>query len=464
MNDVVDSTNLYPVNYYLLDELLLDQNFDQVESHVNVLLAAPSNTTVLCIFQESVPPDAWRDCLYKLIAPLRLARPNQQILVLMNVWYEYFNWDQLKELATDIHFINFFVMKCWFPLVNPGGVPTNQTWHQQSNQFLFLTGRPNKIHRIRLLYKLMRAGLKDFCTWSFAVQPKYESVCRKFFEELSDDEYNNFVANYTRVLDREYHDWNYVKHFSTVEQFSEIPKNNHFAFVSHDVTLYENKKFAIISETDFDRLFSHAWVTEKTFNHIINRVPFIMAGEHKTLKLLELLGFDTFRDLLAIPNYDDPDSAGYLTPCNRRYQFQHYTRQHHFHEFYQMFKDPLWPSIEEIYSNTEKYQGIVDECITNYQEPIQSDLERRLEAIVTNAVTWMQEPELLKDAGSRVDHNYQVFRALGYTEFTNVKNWCAKFGIDEAHTIDMLFNYNFNNQLDYEVSSWVKRTGKNLTC
>jgi hypothetical protein len=464
MNDVVDSTKSYPVNYYLLDELLLDQQHDLVPQQLDILLKAPANTSILCIFQESLDPQLWRQSLLDLVQSLRTQRPNQKILVLMNVWYANFDWHDLAPWIDSIHFIDFFVMKCWFPLVNPGGVPTNTTWSLDHQQFLFLTGRPNKIHRLRLLYKFMQAGLQDQCTWSFALQPKYAQVCRELLRDISDSEFAEFVKAHTRVLDREYHDWNYVKHFSTVDEFKEIPNNNHFAFVSHDVEIYQNKKFAVISETDFDRPFSFPWITEKTLNHIINRLPFILASEHKTLSLLEDMGFDVYRKFLAIPNYDDPDQVDYLKPLNRCFQFQHYTRQQNFQDFYQSIKDPSWPDIKTLYHETDRYQHIVNECIDTYQEPIQTDAERRLDAIVTNVCAWMENPNMLTDAGEVVEKNYQTFRSLGFKEFGAVRDWCAGFGVDETHTIDLLFNYNFDNSLHYEVSDWVRRSGKSLLC
>ena len=60
--------------------------------------------------------------------------------------------------------------------------------------------------------------------------------------------------------------------------------------------LYQKAYFHIINETDTWYDPNYLFVTEKTYNCINSKTPFLMAGQPYTLRHLKELGFKTFSD------------------------------------------------------------------------------------------------------------------------------------------------------------------------
>jgi hypothetical protein len=162
----------------------------------------------------------------------------------------------------------------------------------KSNKFLFLTGKPQKPHRIRLLYKLQQQNLLNRATWSFFMDQYHYHRSRRLVNELSDLEFHRFVSAYENNPDK-------IELVTDQGRF-------HYGGIPYQIELYQNSLFQIISETLFGK--ASTWLTEKTWLAIVNRRPFLMAGPDKALARLKNIGFRTFENYLLI-QYDDIENT-----------------------------------------------------------------------------------------------------------------------------------------------------------
>ena len=159
--------------------------------------------------------------------------------------------------------------------------------YDKNNKFLFLTGKPNKPHRIRLLYKLKQQNLLDRATWSLFMDQKNYYSTRALLPELSELEFYKFYSEYEKNPDK-------------IEIVTEQGRF-HYSGIPYNVELYQTSLFQIISETLFGK--TSPWLTEKTWLTIINQRPFLLAGPVGTLARLQDMGFRTFENYLTT-HYD----------------------------------------------------------------------------------------------------------------------------------------------------------------
>lgn len=453
MNDVVDSTD--PA-YFLLDGAFFQgQDRQELTRYTKVLLEHPSNTLILSLLYESVAPCDWVEDFKNLLQQLRSKNPNRKIFIVLDEWYHTFNWDSIRQLADDIYFLDFLLVRSWLFYCHYQLVPTNQDWNADSKEFLFLLGKPGKFNRIRLLYKLYQARLTGKCAWSLTELDGWHLQGIKcVLPELNHQELDKFLKTHTKTLDRVYRGHDYTKVMPDVQEFVNLPKFNSFAFLSHDVRIYQDKLFAVIAETDFDRTGVHTRITEKTWNHIIQRLPFIIAGETFTLQKLTDLGFDTFQDLLPIQNYDNPRLENYLEPTTLQDWFNHWAWQKDFIEYYNVVKDPQWPDLDTIKKNFDQYHHIVEECSASYQTPVVTDIEQRLNAVVSNVQSWSNENRLSSDIKSRIEKNYQTFNTLGQRKYAEYQSWTRQHKIESCN-LDIIFFAHFSETPNHEISTWL---------
>ena len=77
----------------------------------------------------------------------------------------------------------------------------------------------------------------------------------------------------------------------------------HYGGVPYDHTMYANSLFRVVSETSMD--YDPPYITEKTWLTLLNRNPFIIAGDLNSCKYLQSRGIETFDKIFDIPTYDD---------------------------------------------------------------------------------------------------------------------------------------------------------------
>ena len=194
----------------------------------------------------------------------------------------------LQELDTKIYFVDYFLWRTFDKVVQQNKSMVSKEWNNKSKSFLLLNGKPDRPNRIRLLWKLKL--LLERATWSLHVKEGTYKQCRLQLPELNDKEFDDFVKQYNRNPD------------NAKVMFQD--NSLHYGGIPYDVKMFDECLFRIITETNIN-LKPTPWLTEKTWITILNKLPFIMAGDLGSLQKLKRFGFRTFEEYLPRPEYDD---------------------------------------------------------------------------------------------------------------------------------------------------------------
>jgi hypothetical protein len=167
----------------------------------------------------------------------------------------------------------------------------SERWSTDREKFLFLTGKPDKKNRIRLLWKFDQAGLLDRSIWSLFASPETLAGCQSCLPELSPTQLEDFLRTHTRSPDLR-------------DGIPGLLRDSlHYCGFPFDVRMYEQSLFHVISETTFSN--QRPWITEKTWLALVNHLPFVMSGDTKTLQYLrDIYGLRTFEKYLPKLHYD----------------------------------------------------------------------------------------------------------------------------------------------------------------
>jgi hypothetical protein len=158
----------------------------------------------------------------------------------------------------------------------------NTEFNADATKFLYLPGKPYKIHRIRpLLYLYQQGLLNDNCEWSLCLPESIKPIVYQYVPELNQDEYGVFASAVTKSLDN-----------INVALGSDSYHYNGFPI---DFSLYSATKCSLISETYFNEPLRSRFITEKTWRTISNKHPFVLLGQKEMYDYLESLGIDTFQ-------------------------------------------------------------------------------------------------------------------------------------------------------------------------
>jgi hypothetical protein len=171
--------------------------------------------------------------------------------------------------------------------------PVNHQWNPDAEKFLFLTGKPHKRQRIGLLYQLHKQGLMDKCVHSLFMSSGMLAQSRSYVPDISDLDFAKFVELYQHNPD------------NIVPDMQET--NMHYGGIPYDSTLYANSLVRLVSETTV--YLPAPFLTEKTYLTIVNKNPFIIAGDQYSCKYLKSLGFETFDQIFNISTYDNISHA-----------------------------------------------------------------------------------------------------------------------------------------------------------
>jgi hypothetical protein len=174
----------------------------------------------------------------------------------------------------------------------------NQHWNNQADKFLFLTGKPYRRNRARLLWKLCDAGLEDRMVWSlFCHDTDFDHTCADF-PELSREQLRIWID----------------QHLHNPDNIELVIRNTptmraHYQGFPYDPGLFANTLFRVVSETSFRDSgevslgFRH-YPTEKFYVTAFNNQPWILAADPGLLEHLENEGYDGFRWALS-EQYDN---------------------------------------------------------------------------------------------------------------------------------------------------------------
>lgn len=383
----------------------LDQEFQRHKKELESV-----TVVVLTLHGEASIPTQWNYELQMFINTLNTHNPELKIILVLNSWYKVFNLH--FNLVEETIYIDFFLLRTYYETVVTNLLRV-ANWDPTEGKILLLLGRRFiRFHRLRLLYKLINAGLSKQLNWSLVTSsPLQIQDCIAYIPELSANEMELFLKKNHRELD------NYV------------PATGGPQTVQYDLGLYQHSIFQIIAETDFDRCWPTAWITEKTWTSIANKRPFIIAGNVDTLLKLETMGFRTFAEYLKIPNYDSPSDTNFLT-CSNGKTFQSVKSNVSWNLFYQNIRDVNWPVTVDYNSVDQLPDYIRTELLTHFKLPIESIDELRLDAIVENASDLLKNiHKFTKQINIDVEYNYNRFVELGKQNLSNIKNIMSRYNL-----------------------------------
>jgi hypothetical protein len=385
-----------PLNYSSTSKRIshfLEVTHSEIE---HILSTTTYNTLVLTIVWETCDPTYWKDGLWRFLSQLKSLHNKLKVILVFDSWFKPFllNFSELAE----VFYIDFWLYKVYESLIIQKTSRCAEHWDANAQKVLFLTGKPDRLHRTRLLYKLINSELKDCLSWSYKVDAHQLSKVMSFLDNISLSKRNEFLELSYRDLD------GYLgSHLGSTG-------------IKFDTTIYSSAVLQIISETDFDRPFSCPFITEKTWLSIANRRPFIVAGELFHLKRLKSFGIRTFEQYLPIPNYDNPDLENFLkygTLSGKTGDFCHVEQAKQWETFYQNIRDETWPSLVTMDKISSLPKCIQEEIKVKYLPGQYSLGEIRLDAIVENSIFFKKNAKnnahfVEKD----VNHNFKRFLEL----------------------------------------------------
>jgi hypothetical protein len=212
------------------------------------------------------------------------------VLLIVDYNYSHENLDWIG--ADDIVFVHHSLWRCYDWLVRKPVSKRNLAWNPAADKILFMTGKPDRPHRIRLLWKMYRSDLLKSTAWSFFGKGAPFDPLHKLIPEETVESLQDLMLQWENNLDN-------TKVYYRGDSMHGVP-------IPVDPDLFQQCLFRIISETDheYNARWPYPWVTEKTWITVFNQVPWIMAGEPGTCAWLESRGLDTFQ--WALPqSYDD---------------------------------------------------------------------------------------------------------------------------------------------------------------
>lgn len=199
-----------------------------------------------------------------------------------------------------------------------------------ASKFLFLTGIPSRPNRIRLTYKLWKAGLLEHANWSF-FKPwtEFDSItCRNLMSELSDTEYDTFMTTCENKIDNAYYDAKHYSHASGADFVANRITETDFCKDPSwiDPSVFEQTAFSVISEGVNDPNLNTMFLSEKTWRTILNRHAFIFSGTPDMYNYAKSLGLNMFEDFMLIKDYGsikDPEAQLDAVVTNTAYFLEH---------------------------------------------------------------------------------------------------------------------------------------------
>lgn len=271
--------NFYPYTFDFdyVDQSRTNQIIDQIQ-------ATPSWAKIILYSYEWQPCEA----VANFMSDIKHAVNREIIWVLTDSFYNHAYQQHFSQIVSNIYFIEFDLLFLHFEINVYKTSTLSGCWNKDSRQFLFLTGKPHRVNRIRLLHKFYKKNLLDCCVWSFFADDELEKKCRTYLRELDDDSYINFIDKVKKNPDGV--DVNYLANADC-----------HYDGYPFDSSLFSNTSFRVIAETMMD---DTPIITEKTWITIANHHPFMIVGYPDTLLRLKQQGFKTFEQYLSIQEYD----------------------------------------------------------------------------------------------------------------------------------------------------------------
>lgn len=144
--------------------------------------------------------------------------------------------------------------------------------HQRNKYFLCLNRNSARLHRPKLILKLIQNGIFDKGLTSLLKSKEFDKFC----EVPENRDYKTYIKEY----------YPFIADYDDADNVA----NMHNFFTKKD--MWNDTYFSIVSESSVDK--GPVFITEKVVRPIIYFHPFIVYGNPNTLTELRKLGFETF--------------------------------------------------------------------------------------------------------------------------------------------------------------------------
>jgi hypothetical protein len=239
---------------------------------------------ILSFAWECCPENFWYD---HMVIPVRRLLKEQGVLQYKFV----FNNSMLlystdRSDKSDCIFLEFMALLTYDRIFNRTQA-INSKWNPKPDCSLMLIGKAEKKNRLPLLRKLLAQG--SHVDYSLHMNNSIMSASRYLFPELDDTAFYDWCNSVCKSLDQ-------------IDIQLQDGSSNYVGF-PYDAGIYQSRCFSIIPETNYISR-DHIIISEKTWRTIVNRHPFLMASVPGTLQYLRTLGFKTYEQYQALPDYD----------------------------------------------------------------------------------------------------------------------------------------------------------------
>jgi hypothetical protein len=237
---------------------------------------------VIGTMEEDVEPTQYWDNLLKFQDHVQSR--GLDFCLFLNVGSRYWN---CATPGVVVEYVDFMLFKTWKYHIEHD-TPNRYNWNS-SGKILFLTGKPNKVHRAPVVWKFHKQNhLKNF-EWSLFVPLELESSVRRFLPDLTGAEWQEFLS-----LQR------------SPDNITPIVSGNQLHYYGFPIgkNVYTETSVSLVSETFFDQTYAHPRATEKLWKAITYQHPFVVMSSPGLLQVLQQMGYRTFNQHLPFPEYD----------------------------------------------------------------------------------------------------------------------------------------------------------------
>jgi hypothetical protein len=244
----------------------------------------PAGSTLIgTILWEYTDPTMWIATINAIAEKFNL------ILVLEDVYRAHAS---VFAHLNDVVYYEFSILRTYFEIYVRKTNNINLEWNPSADEFLFLTGKPASLQRAGLLSKFWKNNLLDCAQWSSFIDEENFDNCCAFIDKEDQAPFKSWLN----------------AQWSSPDDVCP-PKMNgsmHYRGFPFDPALFKNTAFRVVSETSMKN--NNPVLTEKTYTTILNRHPFIIAGDYGSLQELKNNGFRTYENYMLIQDYDTIES------------------------------------------------------------------------------------------------------------------------------------------------------------
>lgn len=191
---------------------------------------------------------------------------------------------------------------------NHGVEYSQYEWNPNTGKFMFFTGeisRPNRIGLLKAFYEKDMLKNSIYSFYSLKSERDKEYV-RNYFKEYSDNEYINFLNSTINN-----HDENTGAYRGYADMTGKQIVDNKvwdgpaaLLMVSSPYEEYAQVSIDVITEGwAYPPHANWKYLTQGLFKPMRNRLPFILADHKDRIEYVKSLGFCTFEEFFAIPDY-----------------------------------------------------------------------------------------------------------------------------------------------------------------